>query len=342
MLVPALCVLLGAGALPTVPLAGAAEHPAGTSAEVARLYEEASAATQRYESGRRLAAAQRVRARKAEARLGRQRHRLRLLRGDVGKLARAQYRQRGGLPGAAYLLLADDPATLLRGKRITERAEMSMKNIVRRAQRAEHKLTSDEREAARTWRGLSARTAELAVLKKGIKRKLENAQWKLQGEAEAAVAAGQCRGAERMAQDTAELPKGRRWVAPVETYELSAGFGGAGAMWASSHTGQDFAVDIGTPVRSMGPGRVEQVSCGGAFGIEVVVRHPGGYYSQYAHLSSAAVDQGERLRAGQWIGQSGTTGNSTGPHLHFEVRLTPYLGSGVDPLTWFAERGVRL
>jgi murein DD-endopeptidase MepM/ murein hydrolase activator NlpD len=136
--------------------------------------------------------------------------------------------------------------------------------------------------------------------------------------------------------------RGPDWVAPVENYTLSAGFGGSGERWARRHTGQDFAVDIGAPVRSVGAGRVASVSCGGAFGIEILVQHPDGYYSQYAHLAGVTVDQGERVAAGQWIGQAGTTGNSTGPHLHFEVRLTPYLGSGVDPAVWLRERGVNL
>ncbi len=130
------------------------------------------------------------------------------------------------------------------------------------------------------------------------------------------------------------------WVAPVETYELSAGFGSGGEHWAHRHTGQDFAVPIGTPVRAAGAGRVVKVSCGGAFGIEVVVEHPGGYYTQYAHLAAVAVDQGQRVATGEWIGQSGTSGNSTGPHLHFEVRVTPETGSAIDPVPWLAGRGV--
>ncbi|WP_228387022.1 peptidoglycan DD-metalloendopeptidase family protein [Streptomyces katsurahamanus] len=132
------------------------------------------------------------------------------------------------------------------------------------------------------------------------------------------------------------------WVAPVERYRLSASFGGAGKRWEHRHTGQDFAVGIGTPVRSVGAGRVWSVSCGGPFGLEIVVQHPGGYYTQYAHLASAAVARGDRVHPGRLIGLAGTTGNSTGPHLHFEVRLTPYLGSGVDPAHWLRERGVRV
>ncbi|MFI1014491.1 peptidoglycan DD-metalloendopeptidase family protein [Streptomyces sp. NPDC020965] len=138
------------------------------------------------------------------------------------------------------------------------------------------------------------------------------------------------------------VPPKAAWVAPVERYALSAGFNSAGRHWARRHTGQDFAVGIGTPVRSVGAGRVLTVSCGGAFGVQVVVRHSDGYYTQYAHLASVAVAQGDRVRAGQWLGPAGTTGNSTGPHLHFEVRLTPYQGSGVDPAGWLRERGVRI
>ena len=61
-----------------------------------------------------------------------------------------------------------------------------------------------------------------------------------------------------------------------------------------------------------------------------------------ADRGSHAVDQGDRVTTGQWIGQSGTTGNSTGPHLHFEVRVTPDMGSAVDPLPWLAQRGVQI
>jgi len=155
---------------------------------------------------------------------------------------------------------------------------------------------------------------------------------------DASASAGSCPGAVRL--DRPPSTETAAWVAPVETSELSAGFGSGGSRWANQHTGQDFAVPIGTPVRAAGTGRVVRVSCGGAFGIAIVVEHPGGYYTQYAHLAAVAVDQGDRVTAGQWIGRSGTTGNSTGPHLHFEVRTTPETGSAVDPLPWLAARGV--
>ncbi|MEU5509511.1 M23 family metallopeptidase [Streptomyces fungicidicus] len=312
----------------------------GVGAEVARLYEEAAAATERYEAGRREAERQRAKAQRLEERLDRERRELAGLHEDLGRLASSQYRDGGGLPLTAHMLLAHDPEELMRGQRVVRQAEVSLDKAVGLSERAEARLAGDEARAAAAWKRLEARNTELATLRQGIERKLEAARWKLQGEADSSVAAGACRGAVRL--DQPETRFTTSWVAPVETYELSASYGSGGARWAHRHTGQDFAVPIGTPVRAVGAGKVVRVSCGGAFGVEIVVRHAGGYYTQYAHLAAVAVDQGERVATGQWIGQSGTSGNSTGPHLHFEVRVTPEMGSAVDPVPWLARREVPL
>ncbi|MEU9893527.1 M23 family metallopeptidase [Streptomyces phaeochromogenes] len=340
LLVPVLlCALAVLVARPT-SAAGDSDVPGGLSAEVVRLYDEASLATQQYEAGRRAAEVQRGRAQRLERLLVRERQDIAALHGDLGRIARAQYRNGGGLPHTAQMLLADSPEELMRGQRAVWQADLAVNNAVTKSRRAEARLAADEEKAASAWQVLDRRNGELAEIKRGIEKKLEEAQWTLQGQADASVAAGACRGAVRLDQPRTRFAQ--PWVAPVETYELSSGFGSGGDRWASRHTGQDFAVDIGTPVRSVGAGRVVKVSCGGAFGIEVVVKHAGGYYTQYAHLAAVTVEQGQRVAAGQWVGQSGTTGNSTGPHLHFEVRLTPQLGSGVDPRKWLATRGVQL
>ncbi|OEJ39865.1 peptidase M23 [Streptomyces agglomeratus] len=356
LIVPVLCVLLclpapaAAASAAAVP---AAAHPASAAsavagdtssdgpaigAEVARLYEQAARASATYEQGRCEAKKQRARALRLERLIARERHEIQMLRANVGRVARAQYRAGGG--GIAYtakLLLADDPQELMDGHRLAWQAELAVSRMLDRAQRAERRLIEDEQLATTAWLDLEARTQQLATIKRTVTAKLEDARWKLQGTADRSVAAGRCAGAVR--PDEQAAPSTRPWVTPVEDYELSAGFGGEGARWKSRHTGQDFAVDIGTPVRAIGAGRVVSVACGGGFGIEVVVGHPDGYYSQYAHLAGVMVDQGERVRTGQWIGQAGTTGNSSGPHLHFEVRLTPHLGSGIDPAPWMRERG---
>lgn len=313
---------------------------ASVSAEVARLYEEAAKATERYEAGREEAEKQRDLAQRMEERLDRERQEAAGLREDLGRIASSQYRDGGGLPLTAHMLLADDPEQLMRGQRVVQHAEVTLDQALGRSERAEARLARDEARAAAAWEKLEKRNEDLAALKQDIEEKLETARWKLQGEADDSVAAGSCRGAVRLDQPPAQFTT--PWVAPVETYELSASYGSGGARWVNRHTGQDFAVPIGTPVRAVGTGTVVKVSCGGAFGVEIVIRHAGGYYTQYAHLAAVAVDQGDRVAPGQWIGQSGTSGNSTGPHLHFEVRVTPEMGSAVNPAPWLARHGVSL
>ncbi|MFJ8110166.1 murein hydrolase activator EnvC family protein [Streptomyces sp. NPDC096132] len=310
----------------------------GLSTQVARLYEDAAVATQRYETGRREAEAKQGEVRRLEALLGRERGEIAVLREDLGRIARAQYRGGGGLPVVAQMLLAGDPDRLMRGQHLFSQANLALDNAMDKSRRAEARLAADEAKAVEAWQVVERRNVELAALKKDIEDKLDQARWQLQGQADASVAAGACRGAVRLDQPSTQVVG--EWVTPVETYTLSAGFGSGGERWVNRHTGQDFAVPIGTPVRAVGAGRVVRVSCGGAFGIEIVLQHADGYYTQYAHLAAVTVDQGDSVTAGQWIGQSGTSGNSTGPHLHFEVRVTPQLGSGIDPVPWLAARGV--
>jgi murein DD-endopeptidase MepM/ murein hydrolase activator NlpD len=128
------------------------------------------------------------------------------------------------------------------------------------------------------------------------------------------------------------------WVAPVsDGYTLTAPFAVSGNMWSSTHSGQDFAVPSGTAVDAVHSGTV--VKAGGwgagdgpAYGNAVVIDHGDGTYSQYAHLSSIEVGIGEWVTTGEEIALSGNTGNSTGPHLHFEIRTTPDYGSAIDPM----------
>ncbi|MEU0986281.1 peptidoglycan DD-metalloendopeptidase family protein [Streptomyces sp. NPDC005953] len=339
-------VAVGALLLAVVPSVASAsegpEIPAG--AEVVRLYQAAARATTAYERGRREAHAQEATATALQSRLGHQRQELTALQDAMGAVASAQYRTGGPLAQLSRLLMARDPEELLRARRYARQAEEHVGRLIGQARRVERRLSADEREARAAWRDLERRRAELAVAKRHIEATLEKAQRTLQEEADRSALAGSCPGAVRLDQRDTVPPKGTKepWVTPVEHYELSAGFASSGERWASRHTGQDFAVGIGEPVRSVGAGRVVSISCGGSFGIEIVVRHADGYYTQYAHLASVTVEGGERVAAGQWIGLAGTTGNSTGPHLHFESRLTPHLGSGVDPVAWLRERGVKV
>jgi len=100
------------------------------------------------------------------------------------------------------------------------------------------------------------------------------------------------------------------------------------------HTGLDLAVPVGSDVRASGGGRVKRTGIDSAYGEFVLIQHPGGYETMYGHLSRVVVPQGAMVRAGQVIGLSGSTGRSTAPHLHFEIRRG---GQSVDPLTMVRE-----
>ncbi|MFE6288313.1 transglycosylase family protein [Streptomyces sp. NPDC057877] len=131
-------------------------------------------------------------------------------------------------------------------------------------------------------------------------------------------------------------------VAPVSG-SLGTPYRTAGSSWSKGyHTGVDFPVPTGTSVKSVAAGQVVSAGWGGSFGYEVVVRHGDGRYSQYAHLSAISVKAGQQVGAGQRIGRSGSTGNSSGPHLHFEVRTGPGFGTDVDPVAYLRAGGVRI
>ncbi|MFY4721205.1 M23 family metallopeptidase [Streptomyces sp. LaBMicrA B280] len=142
-------------------------------------------------------------------------------------------------------------------------------------------------------------------------------------------------------------PSAASWVDPVKKYSLSAGFNQSGAHWVAKHSGQDFAVATGTEVFSVHGGTVVKAGPNGAgdgpaYGNAIVIKHENGVYSQYAHLSRVDVKIGQKVKTGQHIALSGSTGNSTGPHLHFEIRTTPNYGSALNPVPFLKGKGVRV
>ncbi|WP_030315232.1 M23 family metallopeptidase [Streptomyces sp. NRRL B-3229] len=131
------------------------------------------------------------------------------------------------------------------------------------------------------------------------------------------------------------------YTLPVTGATIGTGYRVAGAMWSSGyHTGVDFVVPTGTPLKAVAAGTVVSAGWGGAYGNQVVIKLNDGYYAQYAHLSQLSVSAGQTVSEGQQIGLSGATGNVTGPHLHFEIRTTPDYGSDVDPVAYLRSKGV--
>ena len=95
------------------------------------------------------------------------------------------------------------------------------------------------------------------------------------------------------------------------------------------HQGIDLAANAGAPVYSPAAGTVAATGWHGGYGLLVTVRYPQGMQSRYAHLSGVAVSPGQTIRKGQLIGFVGSTGRTTGPHLHYEVRVN---GTAINPL----------
>ena len=103
-----------------------------------------------------------------------------------------------------------------------------------------------------------------------------------------------------------------------------------GRLWSKGyHTGVDYAVPEGTDVLAVADGKIEAANWGRAYGTQLVQSLDGGYFI-YAHLSKTLVKPGDKVKAGQVIAKSGNTGNSTGAHLHVELRTKPRWSDGTD------------
>ncbi|WP_420718592.1 M23 family metallopeptidase [Streptomyces sp. H51] len=159
-------------------------------------------------------------------------------------------------------------------------------------------------------------------------RTQERIDLKAQQEAEKRKAAAEAALKERL------RPK---YALPVAQHGLSAYFGQAGINWMSVHTGIDFPVSYGTTVMAATDGTV-RTQWNSAYGNMMIVTAKDGTETWYCHLSSYRVASGTTVKAGDPIAYSGNSGNSTGPHLHFEVR--PGGGSAIDPLAWLRSHGL--
>ncbi len=142
----------------------------------------------------------------------------------------------------------------------------------------------------------------------------------------------------RAAEEAARKERLRpKFALPVAQHGLSAYYGQSGINWMSVHSGIDFPVSYGTPVMAATDGTV-RTQYNSAYGNMMIVTAKDGTETWYCHLSSYRVPSGTTVKAGDPIAYSGNSGNSTGPHLHFEVR--PAGGSAIDPLSWLRSHGL--
>jgi murein DD-endopeptidase MepM/ murein hydrolase activator NlpD len=124
---------------------------------------------------------------------------------------------------------------------------------------------------------------------------------------------------------------------PVVGARLSSGFG---YRWGTLHAGVDFAAPIGTPEYAAADGVVVRAGAASGFGLAVYIQHADGDVTVYGHMEQILVGEGQAVQAGEAIALLGNAGQSTGPHLHFEVHRGGMDGERVDPLPWLRAHGI--
>lgn len=178
-----------------------------------------------------------------------------------------------------------------------------------------------------------SRDSERQALQDAVSRRLQNAAEQQSAQRSAALAQ-LARHAEQRASQIAK----NQWHLPTVGYTLTGRFGMTSGLWATFHTGLDFAAPEGTPIFAVANGVITSTGWAGAYGNRTVETLPDGTEIWYAHQSAIEVQPGDTVTGGQLIGRIGSTGNTTGPHVHIEVR--PGGGDPVDPYPAFIQHGV--
>jgi murein DD-endopeptidase MepM/ murein hydrolase activator NlpD len=145
------------------------------------------------------------------------------------------------------------------------------------------------------------------------------------------------RGEERgLAKETvsAEDAAAEAWLLPLENYTFNAPYG---VRWGKLHAGVDLAAPEGVPYKAVRAGKVTQAGYHGGYGYAVTVKDADGVEIIYAHSRRVLVEVGQQVKAGQPIGEVGSTGASFGTHLHVEVHVG---GVPVDPIPFLRDKGV--
>jgi murein DD-endopeptidase MepM/ murein hydrolase activator NlpD len=158
-------------------------------------------------------------------------------------------------------------------------------------------------------------------------------------EAEQAAAAQVQAEADRLAAEAAAEAARPKAVLPVSGARLSSTFG---ARWGTLHAGIDLAAPMLTPEYAAMDGVVLEAGPASGYGNAVYIQHENGDVTVYGHMEQILVTPGQVVRAGDTIALLGNRGQSTGPHLHFEVHVGGINGQKIDPLPWLRERGVQI
>jgi len=117
---------------------------------------------------------------------------------------------------------------------------------------------------------------------------------------------------------------------PIVGGKVTTPYKKLGKMWSKGyHTGVDYACKVGTDIVAVADGKIENASWGASYGNQIVQKVDGGWVI-YAHLNKVRIKPGQVAKKGEIVGESGNTGNSSGPHLHFEMRDNIRWSKGTD------------
>ena len=296
-------------------------------------------------------------------------------RAQIAAFSRESYVNGGSLTDTAVLLDADGPGQLLEQAamlayvadtrvdvlEVLEVAQLRQANAdaAARATRDAMAAAEDAAEAAKVEADAQVAAqqavyAEVGAQKAAYEQQLQDAQvalltlqgardaygqWVAQKEAEEQAARLAAAADQRRTARAASSPSSSGYVKPASGRVSSC----YGARWGVTHFGVDIAAPIGTPVYAATSGVVARAGAATGFGQAVYVRGSDGAVTVYGHVNRYFVSVGERVSAGEEIAEVGNRGQSTGPHLHFEVHPGGSMYSGaVDPVPWMNARGITL
>jgi murein DD-endopeptidase MepM/ murein hydrolase activator NlpD len=232
------------------------------------------------------------------------------------------------------LLLEELEVVEAKEARLDREARAALAEQDRAARAADEAAAAAEAQLSAAQGTFDALAAEKAALDARL-REAEIRLLEIQGVPDAASTWAQLQAAEESA-DLLIAAGGA--VAPTKGRVTSC----YGSRWGTLHAGVDIAAPIGTPVFTPEGGVVLAAGPASGFGLAVLVQHSNGTITLYGHVNQMFVSPGQAVQAGQQIAEVGNRGQSTGPHLHFEVHDGGLYGSRVNPTSWLTARGISL
>jgi murein DD-endopeptidase MepM/ murein hydrolase activator NlpD len=292
----------------------------------------------------------------------------------LADFSRDSYMNGSPLTSEMALLDVDGPAELVRKAAMLDyvadhqinvldaleaaRVQQASADAAARAARDEATAAEEAAQAAKAeadtqLANQQAAVEEVTAQKAALQQQLQDAEVRLlelQGARNAYEAWVAQKAAEEAAARAAEEAARNQAVADVATDSTGSGYARPatgrtsscfGARWGVTHYGVDIAAPIGTPVYAAGSGVVQRAGTATGFGFAVYIRGDDGAVTVYGHVNRYFVAAGDRVSAGEQIAEVGNRGQSTGPHLHFEVHPSGAMyGGQVDPAPWLRARGI--